>query len=123
MNHYPASIRRVINNFAKLPGIGAKTAERLAMHLLNTREELVLELSKSIGELKKALESDDKDQIEQKMKDLTQASHQLAEIMYKDAQQNRESDPGSGQTPPTQPEPDKTAGGDDVVDAEFEESN
>lgn len=55
MNHYPASIRRVINNFAKLPGIGAKTAERLAMHLLKAPEEQALELSKSIGELKRSI--------------------------------------------------------------------
>ena len=55
MNHYPASIRRVINNFAKLPGVGSKTAERLAMHLLNAREEETLELSKSIGELKRSI--------------------------------------------------------------------
>ncbi len=85
--------------------------------------EEVGKIETGISELKKGLESDDKEQIEQKMKDLTQASHQLAEIMYKDAQQNRAADPGSEQTPPTPSEPDSTAGGDDVVDAEFEESN
>lgn len=55
MNHYPASIRRVINNLAKLPGIGIKTAERLAMHLLNAKKEEALELSRSIDELKRSI--------------------------------------------------------------------
>ena len=56
MNHYPSSIRKVINNLNKLPGIGLKTAERLAMHLLTAPESDVLELSQSIGELKKTIQ-------------------------------------------------------------------
>ncbi|MGB9499269.1 MAG: recombination mediator RecR [Dissulfuribacterales bacterium] len=55
MNHYPAPIIRVIHNLGKLPGIGAKTAERLAMHLLNAPEPDGLELSASIGDLKKSV--------------------------------------------------------------------
>ena len=55
MNHYPASIRKVIHHLNKLPGIGIKTAERLAMHLLSAPESDVLELSRSIGELKKTV--------------------------------------------------------------------
>jgi len=55
MNHYPPSIRKVINNLNKLPGIGLKTAERLAMHLLSAPESDVFELSQSIGELKKTI--------------------------------------------------------------------
>ncbi len=34
MHHYPKSIQALIRNFAKLPGIGEKTAERLAIHIL-----------------------------------------------------------------------------------------
>lgn len=55
MNHYPSSIRRVINGFNRLPGIGVKTAERLAMHLLSAPESEVFELSQSIGDLKKSV--------------------------------------------------------------------
>ncbi len=55
MNHYPSSIRKVINHLNKLPGIGLKTAERLAMHLLSAPESEVSELSQSIGELKKTI--------------------------------------------------------------------
>lgn len=55
MNHYPASIRRVINGFNRLPGIGVKTAERLAMHLLSAPESEVFELAQGIGDLKKSI--------------------------------------------------------------------
>ena len=34
--HYPLSIMNLIKNLAKLPGVGEKTAERLAMHILRS---------------------------------------------------------------------------------------
>lgn len=34
MQHYPKSIRDLIRSLSKLPGVGEKTAERLAMHIL-----------------------------------------------------------------------------------------
>lgn len=34
MQHYPDSIRSLIRSLAKLPGVGEKTAERLALHIL-----------------------------------------------------------------------------------------
>jgi recombination protein RecR len=34
--HYPLSILNLIKNLAKLPGVGEKTAERLAMHILRS---------------------------------------------------------------------------------------
>jgi recombination protein RecR len=52
MNHYPASIRRLIQLMARLPGIGEKTAERLALHLLHSSDRLVEELARSILEIK-----------------------------------------------------------------------
>ena len=52
MYHYPASIRNVIKQFAKLPGIGTKTAERLAMHVLRTSRHEAQQLANSILELK-----------------------------------------------------------------------
>lgn len=39
MNHYPAPLITLINELAKLPGIGKKTAERLSMHILRMRQE------------------------------------------------------------------------------------
>jgi recombination protein RecR len=52
MNHYPASIRQVIRQLSKLPGIGEKTAERLAMYILRSSKSDAEQLARSIGELK-----------------------------------------------------------------------
>ena len=52
MIQYPASITRLIRNLSKLPGIGEKSAERLAMHLLQARKNEVLDLADSLKELK-----------------------------------------------------------------------
>lgn len=48
MSHYPPSILKLINNIAKLPGIGEKTAERLALHILRSPRTEVQKLSDSI---------------------------------------------------------------------------
>jgi recombination protein RecR len=52
MNHYPTSIRQVIRQLSKLPGIGEKTAERLAMYILRSSRSDADQLARSIGELK-----------------------------------------------------------------------
>ncbi|MBF0119114.1 MAG: recombination protein RecR [Desulfobacterales bacterium] len=52
MQYYPASIRNLIKNFAKLPGIGEKTAERLTLHVLESPKKEAEDLSKSIIEVK-----------------------------------------------------------------------
>ena len=48
MSHYPNSIRAAIQQVAKLPGIGEKTAERLVLHLLYTPRKDVQALADSI---------------------------------------------------------------------------
>lgn len=45
---YPPSIRRLIDALSRLPGIGPKNAQRLAFHLLNTKEAEATELSRAI---------------------------------------------------------------------------
>ncbi len=52
INHYPASIIELIKNLSRLPGIGEKTAERLAMHILHASRKEAEKLSQSIVELK-----------------------------------------------------------------------
>lgn len=52
MSHYPATIVNLIKNISKLPGIGEKTAERLAMHILRASRKEAEQLSKSILEAK-----------------------------------------------------------------------
>lgn len=45
-------VRRLIAELAKLPGIGERTAERLAFHLLSERAEEALKLAEAIRDLK-----------------------------------------------------------------------
>jgi recombination protein RecR len=49
---YPEPIERLIERLSKLPGIGRKSATRLAFFLLNARQSYVAELSRSIAEVK-----------------------------------------------------------------------
>ncbi|NLW35865.1 MAG: recombination protein RecR [Syntrophorhabdus aromaticivorans] len=53
--YYPAPIERLIENLSKLPGIGRKTATRLAFYLLNAREAYVTDLAKSLVEIKEKI--------------------------------------------------------------------
>jgi recombination protein RecR len=55
MDYYPGSIKTLINNLARLPGIGRKTAERLAMHILQQPEDDARRLADSIVALKKKM--------------------------------------------------------------------
>ncbi len=51
MKGYPKRIKRVIENLQKLPGIGVKTAERLAMSLLRRSKKDSIELAQSIKDM------------------------------------------------------------------------
>ena len=52
MEFYPPSLVRLIKHLSKLPGIGEKTAARLALHILRSSEEDAKALSESIREVK-----------------------------------------------------------------------
>jgi len=52
MNYYPDSIRNLIKQLSKLPGIGEKTAERLAMHILRSPRRRAEALARSIYDVK-----------------------------------------------------------------------
>ena len=52
MIHYPASILNLIKQISRLPGIGEKTAERLALHILRSPQRDAQELAQSIQEVK-----------------------------------------------------------------------
>lgn len=55
MNHYPEPIVKLISSLSKLPGIGKKTAERLALHILHAPSQEVAALSSDIIELKNSI--------------------------------------------------------------------
>lgn len=53
--YYPEPIERLIEQLSKLPGVGRKSATRLAFFLLNARQGYVSDLSKSISEIKEKI--------------------------------------------------------------------
>jgi recombination protein RecR len=48
----PEPVQDLINAFSRLPGIGPKTASRLAFYLLNTQDDLSLTLAQALQNLK-----------------------------------------------------------------------
>ncbi|SFB71883.1 DNA replication and repair protein RecR [Flexibacter flexilis DSM 6793] len=53
MNSYPSKlIENAVNEIAKLPGIGRKTALRLALHLLKSKEENTFSLTNALTDLR-----------------------------------------------------------------------
>lgn len=50
MDYYSSQINRLVEELASLPGIGSKSAQRLAFHILNLPRENVEKLSRSIIE-------------------------------------------------------------------------
>ncbi|ENQ3081070.1 MULTISPECIES: recombination protein RecR [Bacillus] len=53
--HYPEPISKLIDSFMKLPGIGPKTAVRLAFFVLDMKEDDVLDFAKSLVNAKRNL--------------------------------------------------------------------
>ena len=50
MDYYSHEISRLIEEFSRLPGIGSKSAQRLAFHVINMPEEQAESLARSILE-------------------------------------------------------------------------
>lgn len=53
--HYPEPIAKLIDSFSKLPGIGPKTAARLAFYVLRMKDEDVVSFAKSLVNVKRNL--------------------------------------------------------------------
>lgn len=53
--YYPEPISKLIDSFTKLPGIGPKTAVRLAFFVLNMKEDDVLDFAKALVNAKREL--------------------------------------------------------------------
>ena len=52
MQYFPAALERLSEQFARLPGIGAKTAQRLAFYVLSMPEEEAQSFSEAILDAK-----------------------------------------------------------------------
>jgi recombination protein RecR len=55
MTMYPAPLARLIQELSRLPGIGEKSAARLAFHMLKGKKDDVFRLSESIGKLRQEM--------------------------------------------------------------------
>jgi molecular chaperone DnaK len=79
------------------------------------------DVENAVADAKKALESNDKTQMDKARETLTAASHKLAEQMYKAAQATPGAAPGAG--PTAGPEPGANGSGakkdEGVIDAEY----
>ena len=53
MEYLPAPLEKLVEQFAKLPGVGGKSAQRLAFHVLNLPQEEVEEFSRAILDAKR----------------------------------------------------------------------
>lgn len=53
MSMYAAPVARLIDEFEKLPGIGHKTAQRLAFHILNMPMDKAIAFANAIIDAKK----------------------------------------------------------------------
>ncbi|NEZ47989.1 recombination protein RecR [Clostridium niameyense] len=48
MDFYPIAIEKLMEEFAKLPGVGYKTAQRLTLHILNLPQDEVKEFAQAL---------------------------------------------------------------------------
>jgi len=58
MEGMPKSLLALVKNFSKLPGIGKKTAERLAIYILQSSNGKVESLADSLNNVKKNISTD-----------------------------------------------------------------
>lgn len=52
---YPESLTRLIEEFARLPGVGRKSATKMAFSMIDMRKEEAMEIAKAIVEMKNKL--------------------------------------------------------------------
>lgn len=57
MKYYPNAMERLTEQFAKLPGIGGKTAQRLAFYVLSQSEEEAMAFANAIVDAKKTVKT------------------------------------------------------------------
>ena len=55
MNYYAKPLNKLINELSRLPGIGGKTAQRLALHILSVDDREAFALADAIREAKEKM--------------------------------------------------------------------
>ncbi len=55
MQHFPPALEALVEQFARLPGVGTKSAQRLAFYVLSLTEDEAANFARAITEAKKAI--------------------------------------------------------------------
>ena len=55
MEYFPAPLEKLVEQFARLPGIGSKSAQRLAFHVLNLPQDQARDFADAILEAKRSV--------------------------------------------------------------------
>ena len=55
MEYFPAPLEKLVEQFARLPGIGGKSAQRLAFHILDLPESEAQEFAQAILDAKRSV--------------------------------------------------------------------
>ena len=55
MQYFPPALEQLVEQFAKLPGVGVKSAQRLAFHLLAQPEEEAAQFAQAILAAKRSI--------------------------------------------------------------------
>ena len=55
MSFFPAPLEKLVEKFASLPGIGTKSAQRLAFHILSLTDEEALDFADAVAQAKKSV--------------------------------------------------------------------
>ena len=55
MSAFAPPVQRLISELSKLPGVGGRTAQRLAFHMLRASDEEALALAEAIREVKQRI--------------------------------------------------------------------
>ena len=54
---YTESLKKLIEEFGRLPGIGPKTAQRLAFHILYAKKDEAMALAQAVSDVKTKIKS------------------------------------------------------------------
>ena len=55
MSFFPSTLENLVEKFASLPGVGMKSAQRLAFHLLSLPDEEAIDFANTIIDAKKSV--------------------------------------------------------------------
>ncbi len=105
--------RKAVEARNRIDGLIYSTEKNLGEHKDKLQPAELGELESALADARKAMESEDGNVIEAAEQRLTQASHKLAEAMYKNA-----GPAAGGQEPGAGAQAGHAAGGEDVIDAE-----